>query len=85
MAEFKTDENGNVILKPMTGWEIRHISGMLLIVGITYSDSPDELERGMSQTLPLVLKPELALDFAEALKRAASGLLSPIPTGTTLQ
>jgi hypothetical protein len=26
VAEFKTDENGNVILKPMTGWEMRHVT-----------------------------------------------------------
>lgn len=85
MAEFKTDGNGNVILKPMTGWEMRHIAGMLMIVGIEYADNQDELERGVSQTIPLVLQPALALDFAEALKREARKLLDAPPTGTALQ
>jgi hypothetical protein len=85
LAEFKTDGNGNVILKPMTGWEMRHIAGMLMIVGIEYADNQDELERGVSQTIPLVLQPALALDFAEALKREARKLLDAPPTGTALQ
>jgi hypothetical protein len=85
MAEFKTDDNGNVILKPMTGWEMRHVAGMLMILGIEYSDSPEELEKGLSRTLPLILQPALALDFAEALKREASNLLAATPKGTSLQ
>jgi hypothetical protein len=85
LAEFKTDGNGNVILKPMTGWEMRHIAGMLMIVGIEYADNQDELERGVSQTIPLVLQPALALDFAEALKREARKLLDAPSTGTALQ
>ena len=85
MAEFRTDENGNVILKPMTGWEIRHVAGMLMILGIEYSDSPEELEKGLSQTLPLVLQPTLALKFAEALKKEASKLLAAAPTDTSVQ
>jgi len=85
MAVFKTDENGNIILKPMTGWELRHVAGMLIIIGIEYADSQDELERGVSQTIPLVLQPALALDFAETLKREANKLLAATPTGTSLQ
>jgi hypothetical protein len=85
MAEFRTDENGNVILKPMTGWEIRHVAGMLMILGIEYSDSQDELDKGLNQTLPLVLQPALALEFAEALKKWANKLLAETPTGTSLQ
>ena len=85
MAEFKTDKDGNVILKPMTGWEMRHVAGMLMILGIEYADSQDELEKGVSRTLPLVLQPALALDFGEALKREASKLLAATPKGTSLQ
>jgi hypothetical protein len=85
MAEFKTDENGNVILKPLTGWELHHIAGMVMILGIEYSESQDELEKGLIQTLPLVLKPALALKLAEALKRKASKLLAATPKGTSLQ
>ena len=85
MAEFKTDENGNVILKPMTGWELRQVEGMLIIVGIEYADNPEEQERGVSLTLPLVLQPTLALKFAEALKREASKLLVATPKGSSLQ
>jgi hypothetical protein len=74
-----------VILKPMTGWEIRHVAGMLMILGIEYSDSQDELDKGLNQTLPLVLQPALALEFAEALKKWANKLLAETPTGTSLQ
>jgi hypothetical protein len=85
MADFKTDENGNVILKPMTGWELRHVAGTLLIVGVEYADNPEELERGERRTLPLVVRPDLALDFAESLKREASKLLQAVPQGTSVQ
>jgi hypothetical protein len=56
-----------------------------MILGIEYSDSPEELEKGLSRTLPLVLQPALALEFAEALKREASKLLAAMPKGTSLQ
>ncbi len=85
MAEFKTDTNGDVILKPMTGWEVRHVAGVLMILGIEYADSQAELEKGLSRTLPLVVQPTLALEFAEALKREANKLLEATPSGTSLQ
>ena len=75
MVEFKTDERGNVILKPMTGWELRHVANMLLIMGLEYVDSEEELETGERKTIPLVLRPDLALEFAEKLQREASKLL----------
>lgn len=83
--KFETDENGNLILKPMTGWELRHVAGMLMILGIEYADNQGEFETGVRRTLPLVLQPALALEFAEALKKQASKLLAETPKGTSLQ
>lgn len=84
MAEFRTDEHGNIMLMPMVGWELRHIAGTLMIVGIEYTQSQQELEIGITRTLPLVLQPALARDFGEALKKQANKLLTEIPPGTPL-
>jgi hypothetical protein len=85
MAEFKSDESGKVILKQMTGWEMRHIAGTLLVVGVEYADSRDELEKGLSRTLPLVLEPSMALEFAEALKLQAGMFFGATPDSTPIQ
>jgi hypothetical protein len=85
MAEFKIDGNGNVILKQMIGWEMRHIVGTLLVVGVEYADSRNELEKGLSRTLPLVLEPSMALDLAEALKTQAGMLFETTPAPTSIQ
>jgi hypothetical protein len=84
MAEFKTDENGKVILKQMTGWEMRHIAGTLLVVGVEYADNRDELEKGLRRTLPLLLEPSMALEFAEALKVQATMLFGETPDSTSV-
>jgi hypothetical protein len=75
MVKFDTDETGNVILKPLAGWELRHVANTLLIMGIEYVESEEELERGEHKTIAFVLRPDLAIDFAEKLKTEASKLL----------
>jgi hypothetical protein len=48
-AEFNTDENRDAILNSTAGWEIYHGARMLPVIGIEYSDSQDELEKGLSR------------------------------------
>ena len=84
MAEFKTDENGQVILNPLTGWELHHIAGMLMILAIDYAENQDELEKGVTRRLPLVVSPALALDLAVALQRSASKLLAEAPPNSSV-
>jgi hypothetical protein len=75
MMQFETDDKGNVILRPMTGWELRHVANTLLIMGIEYVESEEELERGEHKAIAFVLRPDLAIAFAEKLKTEASKLL----------
>jgi hypothetical protein len=76
MAAFATDENGNMILKPMAGWELRQVAQTVLIIGVDYAMNQAALEREEYTRLALVVSAHLALDFAEALKTAATGLLN---------
>lgn len=86
MATSETDREGNLLLKPMAGWELKSVAGMALILGIEYAENQEALEMGETQTIPLVLLPALALELAEALKRRASALLAEeTPKGTSLQ
>lgn len=83
MAKFKTDEQGNLVLNPMAGWELRQVAQTLLIIGVDFAENQEEFERQEYTRMALVLPPHLALDFAEALKTAATGLLHPQTSGTT--
>ncbi len=75
MAEFETDGKGNVILKPMAGWELRQIAQSLLIIGVDYAENEEDFGKEVYTRMALVVAPHLALDFAEALKKAATELL----------
>jgi hypothetical protein len=81
MTTFELDKNGNLILKPMTGWEMSHFQGVVMIVGIDYADSQEELERMSSRRIAFSVSPALALEFAEAMKREASKLLGQTSPG----
>lgn len=73
---MKADKGGIVQLKPLTGWKIAEIAGIAIVVSVEYADSAEDLERGVSQEIPLVLTVEQCFELAAALKRNADLLLS---------
>jgi hypothetical protein len=76
------DEHGNVILRPMKGYEVQRIGGESLLVVIEYVETTKQLETGELETseskrFQTVVYAQQALKFAETLKRAASAVVSP--------
>jgi hypothetical protein len=74
MSAFKTDENGDFILKPVLGWEMRHIAATFLMLAVKYANNQDELEKEPGSSIPIVLTLEQALDLAETLKKEVKEL-----------
>ena len=69
----------------MTGWGITDVAGMFLMIAVEYAENQEQLETGERKQLQTILAGAMALEIAEALKRAASILLCPIPNDTLLQ
>lgn len=84
MGEFETDEHGDVILKPVTGWTVTHVAGVSVLAAIRYLETPEELETGESKVVQLVMTPAMSLELAEVLTSAANKLLEPPAAGTVL-
>lgn len=47
--------NGNVVLCPMTGYELRAVADMSVMVVIEYVETPEQLESGERKTLQAIL------------------------------
>jgi hypothetical protein len=47
--KLQTDEHGNTILQPMTGYELRAVADMSLMVVIEYVETPEQFESGRTQ------------------------------------
>lgn len=85
MSELQTDSSGNIVTKPVTGWAIHRVAGIAVLLAIEYADTPEELEKGANKRMQFVLNAPKTLELAEALTRAANGIMSdPIPQGTPL-
>jgi hypothetical protein len=61
----------------MTGWELHSLADMSLLVVIEYVESPEQLETGGRKQLLTIFHAPLALEFAEALKNAATLQIAP--------
>jgi|KBSSwiStaDraftv2_1062776.scaffolds.fasta_scaffold73227_4 hypothetical protein len=69
--KLKKDRHGNVIVRPMTDYEVRTVGDMSLMVAIEYVESPEQFENGERKTLQTLMYDHQALEFAEAIKRSA--------------
>jgi hypothetical protein len=85
MPTFETDEHGNVILKPVTGYTTSPVAGVAVALAILYVETPEELERDDSKQIQFVLTPQQALAIAEALTRQAKRLMEALPPSATRQ
>jgi len=79
-APFETDSEGNVILKPVTGWNIAPVAGVAVLLQFVYLDSETDTD---GKRIQFVLKPDVCLELAEVLTRQAERLLQT-PPGTPL-
>jgi hypothetical protein len=75
--EFETDKDGNVILRPVTGWTMAPVAEMSVLLAIEYAETPEELENGTTHRMQFGLLPQECLRLAEALTRQAQRLLEP--------
>lgn len=85
IGPLETDDEGKIIMKPMTGWTTVPVANTAVLLAIRYADTQEELERGDSRSLQLGILPAQCLDLAEALTKLARKLLDdPLPPGTHL-
>ncbi len=70
----ETANSGTVIAKPAKGWTVDDASGVA-VAAIKYAEIPEELERGDSKSIHLILTAHSAWIFADALTRAARKVL----------
>ena len=83
--QLETDDSGNILTNPVTGWTVVPVAGVAILLAVQYAKTPLELERGESQLIQLILQPAACLELAEALTTLARGLLNDLPLpGTTL-
>jgi hypothetical protein len=75
MSDFETDSNGDIITKPVTGWITAPVAEIAVLLAIQYVETPEELEKGNSKQIQLVLMPQKCLELAEALTKAGKSLL----------
>jgi hypothetical protein len=76
--ELDRDEHGEIVTRPVTGWETHSVYGTAILLATEYVENEQELESGVRHRIQLVLTRQGALDVAEALKRAGSRVREPV-------
>jgi hypothetical protein len=71
--------------QPVTGWGVRPVAGLMVLLQIEYVQNPEQLESGQRLQLQGLIRADLALEMAEALKRAADALVGGAPPGVLIQ
>jgi hypothetical protein len=79
MPPLQLDDDGNIVIKPVTGWTTRHLAQAAILLVVNYVDTPEELEIEESKAIQLAMKPAQRLQLAEALTMAAKTLLPATP------
>jgi len=84
--QLEKDSDGNLITKPVTGWTLKAVADIVLLLTIQYVETPEELETSDTHhQIQFVLKPEAALELAEILTSTGKRLLeSRSPTDKPL-
>jgi len=78
-VDLVTDKSGNVVMNPLMGWNILPVAGAVVLLQAQYVQNPEELEKGEFRIIQFALTPPLALELAEALRKAANPLMSVAP------
>jgi len=79
---LETNAEGNVAMNPMTGWELRDLAGVAVLLVVQYAETPAEIETGgkLPQFQVSVI-PRVALEIGQGLTNLANRLLSQRPAG----
>jgi hypothetical protein len=73
--ELQRDDQGNIVVKPLAGFNVAPIAGTSVFLLVLYADSLEELQREDYKGIQFVLTPPHALQLAEALARLAPQLM----------
>jgi hypothetical protein len=79
---FETDNEGNIISNPVTGWLSASFAGMTAILAIYYAPTPEALESGQSSSIQFALTPRQCQELGERLTTLARSLRGQSPPGT---
>ena len=75
MADWETDETGHLVVSPLAGYAVAAANGEFVLIQLRLAGDGENRE-----TVQLVLSPEDAREFAEAVKSMADDLAVP-PAG----
>lgn len=78
--QIEKDNEGNMILRPVTEWITGTVAGVAVLLGIRYSETPEDIDTGKS--VQFVLTPQQSLELAATLTKLAKRVLDPSETGT---
>lgn len=77
--DWDTDGQGNVITRPLVGWDTATAAGIACVLRVRFAETPEKLKTGDLSRLPLVMSPAQALELAEDLRKTAERLLAEKP------
>ena len=72
MADWETDEEGHLVVSPLAGYVVAAADGEFVLLQLRLA-----AEAGGRDTVQLVLSPEDAREFADAVRSMADDLAGP--------
>jgi hypothetical protein len=73
---FKTDSNGNIITKPVTGWTTALVANSAVILAIEFLElKSNEPQTAYGDSIQFVLTPPQCQELSEILARAATAAM----------
>jgi hypothetical protein len=79
--ELRTDENGNIVTMPVTGWITGTLAEIAVLLAFQYAETQEEIGNANKQ-IQFVLMPQQCLELAEKLTTLAKRVLGDeSPTG----
>ena len=79
---FKTDKEGHIVTKTVTGFSSAVISNIAVLLAVSYVDSAEALEKGQSKSIQFAMTPEQCFDVAEVLIKQAKTVMDPSSDGS---
>ncbi len=76
----ETNNEGNIVIRPVTGWTTHFVAGIVGILRIEYIENPQEFE-ATHKSLQLALTAPQSLELAEVLNKLGKSLLQSPQTG----
>ena len=73
--QLKTNDSGNIITKPVTGYVIAPVAEIAVLLAIQYADNPQDIDKEEKPQIQFVLTPQQCLEIAAAMTRRARILL----------